>query len=287
MNFSKFISENNLHKKVPAVVLGSAPSVLLANKILRGKILIAVGDLPWRAPELGPYDYWITANTTFPIPWEEKHAKIIKEINIPTLISCVSQFETTMTKISDVEKSVKLNQILSLPNIIPYDSVHSAKGKDTIGGPVDCLFNINLDVGLSIQELLLRKNLSFANSYSSGHTVAIHGFALAVLLNANPIYLSGIEIPQTMNNYKYINNFKRLDYLNESWDQYVKRMLKNYAPSIGKRFDSDFSNETYGRIIEDFSLVTSMAKSLGIEIFNLSPSSLLARVKGIDTIEKV
>jgi hypothetical protein len=287
MNLTKLISDNNLNKKIPAAVLGSAPSVSLVDKVPGNKIKIAVGDLPWRAPELGPYDFWVTANNLFPIPWEEKHAKIIKEINIPTLISCVSQSEINMTNISDQDKCIKMNRIFDYPKIVPYDSVHSTRDSDNLNGRYGCLFNDYLNVGPSIQELLLSKNQSFANSYSSGHTVAIHGFALAVLLNANPIYLTGIEIPQTMNIYKYINNFKKFDYVDESWDQYLKRMIKNYIPRIGKRFMSDFSNETYGKILEDFSIVTSIANDLGINVINLSSSSSLTKIKGIHTIDKI
>ena len=287
VNLSEFISHNNLHRKTAAVVMGSAPSVSFASKISEEKIMIAVGDLPWRAPELGPYDFWITANNIFPIPWDDKHAKIIKKINIPTLVSCVAQSEVNMQTLNYPEKCIKINQVFNLPNVIPYDSVHQTTDLNEAKEIDSCLFNSKLNSGQSIQELLLKYNHSAKTTYSSGHTVAIHGFALAVLLNANPIYLSGIEIPQTMNKYRYINNLKRLNYSNETWMEYLKRMIKNYIARVGEGFSTDFSNMTYEKILEDFSIVTSIASDLGIDVINLSSSSSLTKIKGIHTIEKI
>jgi hypothetical protein len=287
VNLSDFISHNNLHKKTAAVVMGSAPSVSLASKISEEKVMIAVGDLPWRAPELGPYDFWITANNIFPIPWDDQHAHIIKKINIPTLVSCVAQSEVNMKNLNYQEKCKKINQVFNLPNVIPYDSVHQTTDLNEAKVIDSCLFNSNLNSGLSIQELLLKYSQSAKTTYSSGHTVAIHGFALAVLLNANPIYLSGIEIPRTMNKYRYINNLKRLNYSNETWMEYMKRMIKNYIARIGEGFSTDFSNMTYEKILEDFSIVTSIAIDLGIDVINLSSSSSLTKIKGIHTIEKI
>jgi hypothetical protein len=287
MNLAQLVSSHGYNFSTPGVVMGSAPSVKLSKNLLGKKVLIGLGDLPWRAPKIGPFDFWVTANNIFPIPWNKNHARIIKQIGIPTLISCVSQTELNFVKASIEEKDISVQNLASLSNVIPYDSVHLNPFLPTSENGQICYFGDKLKVGPSMQELVFNLKNENKMTYSSGHTVAIHGFALAVLLKLNPIYLCGIEIPITMNNYKYINNLKRLNYSNESLDEYLKRMAKNYFDGIGKKFKTDFSDQTYNKIINDFSIVASIARELGINVINLSPKSSLSYVEGITTIEKI
>lgn len=287
MNLSELVINSNLNFHKHGIVMGSAPSVQLARKIIGKGVLIGVGDLPWRAPDLGPFDFWVTANNIFPIPWKKEHAAIIKKINIPTLISCVSESEQGLLGMTLIQKKDILVKTLDLDNVIPYDSVHIGPLISEVDDPNFCLFNQILNSGKSIQDLLIDSELSKDSTYSTGHTVAIHGFALAVLLNANPIYLCGIEIPKTMHAYRYINNFKRLTYSNESISQYSKRMLKNYIHPIGGNFDTDFANLTHQKIMTDFSIVANLAKLKGINVINLSTTSSLVDIEGIHTVEKV
>lgn len=279
MNLVDLIANENFNFSQPSLVMGSAPSVKNAKKISNSITKIAVGDLPWRAPEIGKFSYWVTANNIFPIPWNENHYNIIRKVNIPTLISCVALSESSYVKSINRDKLKMLEKMMSLPNIIPYDSVHSAFNSSR------CSFKEDLKVGPSIQDLIATLNLFNSTSYSSGHTVAIHGFALAVLLRSNPIYLCGIEIPQTMNKYKYINNLKRLNYSDETYSQYTKRLLKNYSSYIGRKFNTDFAYKTFDKIIEDFTNLSKIANTLGIEVINLSPKSSLTKVRGIITVE--
>ena len=51
----------------PALNVGSAPS----TKIIKKKFFwrgIGLGDAPWRAREVGPFKYWIAANSVYPLP---------------------------------------------------------------------------------------------------------------------------------------------------------------------------------------------------------------------------
>ena len=287
MNLQELLSRKTYSYALPGIVLGSAPSVKFARKIQQNKIQIALGDLPWRAPKLGPFDFWVTANNIFPLPWNPKHAQIIKELNLPTLISCVALSNLHFMELHEEDKFLKRNGMLNLSNVIPYDSVHSSTSLSPIKNLNSCPFPPEFDVGPSIQNLILKLNKYSNSTYSTGHTVAIHGFALAILLQLNPIYLCGIEIPRSMNKYKYINNLKKLNYSDETIDQYCKRMIKNYIGGVGKKFGTDFSNDTFYKIIEDFTILTDLAKNLGIEVINLSANSSLANIKGITTIEKI
>ena len=55
----------NRREEIPGIVMGTAPSL----KRLKGKVFdgirIGVGDAPWRAPELGPFDYWVCSNSCY------------------------------------------------------------------------------------------------------------------------------------------------------------------------------------------------------------------------------
>ena len=49
--------------RTPALILGSAPTVKTVTGFNFTGIRIGVGDMPVRARKLGPYDYWVCANT--------------------------------------------------------------------------------------------------------------------------------------------------------------------------------------------------------------------------------
>jgi hypothetical protein len=140
-----------------------------------------------------------------------------------------------------------------------------------------------LDFGLPIQEQvnqLIGKN---GPAYSQGSGVAIHGFALAIILRLNPIFIAGVEIPRTEGEYLSYRNYLRR---NEAWRSKAKRLLRLvFLKNLDK--PTDFSGEVYEIILEDFKNLAEIASSLGITVHSLSSTSPLNQIPNISFSEKV
>jgi hypothetical protein len=114
-------------------------------------------------------------------------------------------------------------------------------------------------------------------AYSTGSTVALHGFALAVLLNANPIYISGVELPTSNRDYTYINKYKKYPYENSL--EWLHRFTNQSLPNWQKK-DTDFGQKNYIGILDDFEKIAKIANSLQIEVLSTSSTSPLNLLPG-------
>jgi hypothetical protein len=73
------LAKRNIDYSKPGLVLGSAPTVRRVRSMKFDGVRIGVGDMPWRAPEFGPYDYWVTANQHFELSSLETYS--IKQLS--------------------------------------------------------------------------------------------------------------------------------------------------------------------------------------------------------------
>jgi hypothetical protein len=273
-NLEKLISCQDFHESKPALVIGSAPSIKLIKKFKFNGIRIGIGDMPWRAPELGLYDYWVTANSEFPKPWVDRHFKILRDSRAHVLISSVSVADESL-KFEDIapELSVKLN----VDWITVFDQRHFGFGHALTENLNCCKFSNFYGVSPAIQELLSKKSLNFNTYYSEGGTVALHGYALAVLLKCNPIFIAGVDLPILARDYKAYKNYKRLG---ESFKNKIRRLINEFhleADAV-----SAFGNENNLQILEDFKIIESIASEFGIKTYVLSPKSELNKLAGFD-----
>ncbi len=273
MNLQEFIDSSNFSGGVSGIVMGSAPSIGILKSLKFSGVRIGVGDMPWRAPELGPYDFWVTANTEYPLPWKKRDQKDIERANCKFLLSSAS-VAAKGTNIYDVAQRLRE---LSLSKSYIYFSQRHFFGRDCSPSGKCCHIAKEIDFGKSIQEIVNELIGESGPAYSEGSGVAIHGFALAIILKLNPIYILGVEIPRTEAEYLSFKNWKRR---NESLVMKFKRRARLLFPKYFNR-DSDFGGDTYPVIINDFSNLTKLANSMGIEVISLSPSSPLNHIQGI------
>ena len=276
-SLQKFVKDNSLDFQTPAMILGSAPSVEIVKNFEFTGVRIGVGDMPVRGKRLGFYDYWVTANTYYPLPWNKKHAKDIERSRSITMIASMSAVNasTDTTIIFN-----QLREIAESSNYVLYDQRHfSDNACDE--RDVCCAISDSLIEGPSIQELLGLMVHEISPAYSEGSTVALHGYALAVLLKSSPIYIAGVELPVDNKNYKAYRNFFRP---RENLFMKTKRIYRDFLPSYRKG-SSDFGVAGQALILDDFKQIAAIASRIGIKTYSLSPTSPLNSIEEIEFLK--
>lgn len=268
--------QENLHLARPALVMGSSPTVKVVSNFPFSGIRIGVGDMPVRAPELGPYDYWVCANTYYPLPWNKKHRQAIEKSGARTLIASMSPLHSTD---SESAKFDALQEFIESDHNILYEQRHFHKSTCN-PQEICCAISERFNLGKPIQELLGQLVSSNDPAYSEGATVALHGYALAVLLGANPIYISGVDLPSTTKKYVAYRNWFRPS---EKLVDKPIRIIRDFI-SFG-RTASDFGNAGISNILADFEKISEIATKRGIQTFCLSATSPLVNVQGIDYLK--
>lgn len=257
----------------PALILGSSPTVKVIKRFAFDGIRIGLGDMPVRAKEFGPYDFWVCANTYYPLPWDKRHRKDIENSGARTLIASMSAIHS---KDSDELKLNALKEIFKSNSDVLYEQRHFDQ---FLCNPQDicCDVSARFRLGKPIQELLGQLVQSSKPTYSEGATVALHGYALAVLLRANPIYIAGVDLPTTTKNYRSYRHWFRP---HESSLRKIIRLFRDWRDS-DKRL-SDFGSAGLDNILRDFQLISELAHSLNISTFSLSEKSPLNGLKHIN-----
>ena len=260
------LMQGSLHQNRPALVMGSSPTVKVVSNFPFDGIRIGVGDMPVRAPEFGPYDYWVCANSYYPLPWNRKHRKDIDDSGARTLIASMSVLHSNEP---DEIKFEALGEIFKSSSNILYEQRHFHEF------PCDsrklcCEVSAKFKLGKTIQELLGQLIQNPNPTYSEGATVALHGYALAVLLRANPIYIAGVDLPTTTKSHRSYRHWFRP---HESLPRKVVRLFRDWRDS-GKKL-SDFGNAGLDNILMDFRLISEVAHSLNLTTISLSEKSSL------------
>ncbi|CAN1644202.1 hypothetical protein MCERH3_00046 [Candidatus Nanopelagicaceae bacterium] len=268
--------QDSRHQNKPALVMGSSPTVKVVSNFPFDGIRIGVGDMPVRAPEFGPYDYWVCANSYYPLPWNSKHRKDIEDSGARTLIASMSPLHSTDTGPARFHALEEF--FLSDFNVL-YEQRHF---HNTTCNPQEicCEVSERFELGKPIQELLGYLVLSEKPAYSEGATVGLHGYALAVLLGANPIYIAGIDLPTTTKKYRAYKNWFRPG---EGLRRKSLRLIRDFLDS-GKGLN-DFGNAGLHNILNDFRLISELADSIGITTFCLSENSFLNSLENIHYLE--
>jgi hypothetical protein len=258
--------QGSLHQNKPALVMGSSPTVKVVSNFPFDGIRIGVGDMPVRAPEFGPYDYWVCANSYYPLPWNRKHRKDIDDSGARTLIASMSVLHSNEP---DEVKFESLGEIFKSNSNILYEQRHFHE-LPCDSRKLCCEVSAKFKLGTTIQELLGQLIQNPNPAYSEGATVALHGYALAVLLRANPIYIAGVDLPTTTKSHRSYRHWFRP---HESSPRRVVRLFKDWRDS-GKKL-SDFGNAGLDNILMDFRLISEVAHSLNLTTISLSEKSSL------------
>ena len=260
-----------------AVLIGSAPSVRYFDFKNFDGLRIGIGDMPWRAPEFGPYDYWVCANSQYPLPWIKSHAKSIQKSNTKNLILGTVAFAEL--DYSETDKAIKqLKRQNNLPAISIYDQRHHHGQLCT---PLrGCCFAYQIcEIGETIQEMLGNGTENREDRYSGTSSVAFHGLALAIASGSDPIYIAGIDFPTRRRDYRYIHHNKLM--LCKSQPR-ILTALNRKRESLFTRNSIWFDLEEEN--ISDLQVLVKIASNLGISIVNTSPTSLLTKIVGIRSV---
>jgi hypothetical protein len=268
--------EKKSYHNSPALVMGSSPTVKSISRFPFNGIKIGVGDMPVRAPELGPYDYWVCANTYYPLIWDQRHFKDIVNSGATTLIATMS---VQHSKASEREKLNAFSQLNDGESIVLYDQRHFL-GQSCNPPQLCCKIYQEFSLSNSIQELLSQLAGRHEPTYSEGATVAVHGYALAVLLGANPIYIAGVDLPATSKAYRA---YKHWFLPHEGKLRMLLRRTRDFFDN-GEKL-SDFGNAGLDQILLDFKKIAAVARSLNIETYCLSELSPLNNIVGIKYLD--
>ncbi len=251
----------------PGLLIGSAPSVSQLRKFKNVVVRIGVGDLPFRAPEFGPYDFWVASNGYYPLPQKKWHSSHIAKYckNFVFSCSCVQRsknIEEDLLKIIDLQKN---------PNYIFFDERHF--GNSFCSQTQNCCeFSKRFDVLPTIQEITLQRSFLQPHEFATSSTVATYGLSLAVILGLNPIFISGIEIPRNLKNHNWYRQWKT---------PVPIHFLRNYLLRLRKPQKANDFGEGFDETIKAFAQIVDTANSLGTKIYCMSKNSALLTIPGI------
>lgn len=257
------------------VILGSSRGVKGFKRFSEPCYKIGIGDLPLRAPKLGPYDLWVTANTSFPQPFNDHHIQLMLNSNCKNVLLSTIAWNNS-GHVVNKEDLVKL-QANSRIGFYFFDQRHFG-GEPCQPKNNCCLIYYYLDVPITLQELLLQSFLNATKTYGTGHTVAVHALAVALLMRPKRIYLFGVDLPQHSRDYKYYNRCAKID------RSYLGNLKYFYGFLRSRRSlpdSSPFGGEVRKELLDDFQTLFLLASELGIEVFVGGKKSSLLDLEGV------
>lgn len=255
-------------KDKPCLVAGLAPNIKnFPYKRFEG-VYITMGDGPFRLSKYFKADYWINANSIYPIP--EEH---LKSIN--------SQKDTVFLFADSVcYSNRKLYPNFLNDNLeVDWYSFDQRHFQGTPCSPKDhCCQVLDAYPDRKTLQEYIQDEYNEDTHYSSGSTVAVHALALAIYMGCNPIYLHGIEIPLYQDDYKYVED-KRADKVSGTnatlKSDNIFKKIRNVLYKYGVlKMKTDFYHSK-DEIISDFRYLVKLAQKNGIEVKILSTTSTL------------
>lgn len=263
----------------PALVMGASPSLKNFGCAAFKGTKIGVGDVPWRAPELGPFDYWVCANTQFPLPWIRRHASAIKKADARTMVYATVMF-AGMSKKRAEQAIEKIGSSADLPQGLVYDQRH-LDGQFCSPLQACCFSSAKVQVGPPIQERLHNRVPNHPR-YVGAHSVAFHAIALAILLGARPIVVAGVDLPELARDYTYIHNH-RVPPMKTRRGGLRHRLQRHHSWRVSDNRESVFSPYR-NEMLQDLKILAGAAQALGSQIINTSKNSLLREVPAIRSV---
>ena len=275
MEISDFEFFINREKDKPCLVAGNAPTIInFPFDKFRG-IYILGGSGPQLLKKIVSPNYWVTANTVFPVP--QKHIKIINAVK-----DCVFIFSDTA--------------IYSNPeNVYDYDFL-----KDNIKGswfafdhchfkhkkcepPKNCCKLVDLYPNRITFQEFAERQFGVKNMWHGSGTAVIFSLIFAILMGCSPIYLQGVELPLYLKDYHYYNKLHNLYPLNIR--QTFKVVISQIEQLIfGKSRHSAFYY-SIDQTLASLENLVNLCHKIGIEIYNLSPTSTINQVKSLPYLD--
>ena len=269
-NFEYFYDK---HLNEKCLVLGAGPSANDIDLENFDGIIISMGDMPIRLNARCKVNYWVIANSVYPLP--DKDYEEINKIIGSTII--FSNSVAPNLNYNVIEQNLKLDWF-------EYDQRHF-KGRPcnnqidnrfSLEEPLDCCKSIG---ETTIQEFV-QKKYNMDSHYSTGSTVAIHALALAIILGCKTIYISGVDIPIQAKSYTYANQKSVLEALKNERGKYIPSkyfVLKFLSSLFNLKSKSVFYNDI-PEILNDFQYLNNLCNKSKIKLFNLSKYSTLNKI---------
>lgn len=265
-----------LEFKKSVLIMGSAPSLKTIKKYKSlAEIKIGIGDVPWRAANLGPFDYWITANTVYPLPWNKKHLEHLLRSRANILLSSVS-----VNSLNNLDSTFAMLKELRVNTPLTFYDQRHFRGTPCKQTSSCCSFSKMFVTDPSIQELLSGLQGKSSPAYSEGDSVFLHALALAVILQSKHIYIIGVEIPLVYRNYKYYRDLKSPF---ESYFEKFKRIVKRFIPKYRNQIPATSHDQV--RFFHDVQKIIDIAVYFNIKVYSLSRTSALNFINGINIKE--
>ena len=271
MNENDFRHLLNKEHGKKCLILGGAPSINDIDIENFDGVLISMGDIPIRIKKKRHVDYWMVANSIFPLP--DKHYEILNEYDQTTFIFASSVSNSYLsTDYQKVDQHLKISWF-------EYDQRHfngldcnkQIDGRFDLDKPLNCCQHKK---GITIQEYL--QNIYKLDShYSTASTAAIHSLALAIILGCNEIYIAGVELPiyfKENTHYGTETTIKLIKhYFLEILRGYRTYSLNHLLSSIFKSNKKSIFYSNLPDILQDFEYLNSLCNSNGIKLVHPTP----------------
>jgi len=267
------------HTDKKCLILGGAPSIKSIDYKNFDGIIISMGDIPIRLQNECYIDYWINANSEFPVP--DTDFEMINQVKHNTLLFAHSVVRPQNYSI--IGKELKNNWF-------EYDQRHF--GGQPCNKQIDSRFHLKESleccnhIGKTTIQEFLQKKYKTLGHYSTASTVAIHALSLAIILGCKEIYVGGVDIPTDDKDYTYFGVNSLIDNLKNEKGEWriskyaVKRFLTALFNMQSKSaFYSDISD-----ILKDFEYLNNLCKIHNIALFNVSEVSNLRKIQGFKYI---
>ena len=279
-------------------IFGSAPSALLGIPHLsKDSVTIGIGDAPIRLRKHLHTDYWVSANDDFPVPFVQQHAQYINTLTRKLFVFSDSVLYSRKWMIRDT-----LDEYLTC-DWATFDQRHFHSSPCLTNSNCCRLLSTRRVPELTIQELTARC-FSASTIYSTGHTVAIHAFAFALLMRPKSIYIHGVDLNSSRSQYNYHpsrladsvtiptvlqwdyklqSGFKSIDVLRAlilaSLPQFAR--IKPFKSPTSYLCTQFFSDQALQANTEDLEYLASLAVKSDISVYTSNRQSLLAQIPGI------
>jgi len=258
----------NKDKGKECLILGGAPSICNIDYKNFDGVIISMGDIPIRLQGECDIDYWINANSEFPIP--DTDYKIINKFKNTTLLFAHSVLRKL--DYDTIKDELKITWF-------EYDQRHF--GGRPCNKQIDYRFDLDEKLeccdhigGVTIQEFLQEK-YNTVGHYSTASTVAIHALSLAVILGCKTIYIGGVEIPLYQKNYNYYGENSIVNTLKNSG---IKTTIRSIFATMFDLKNKSIFYPDVPEILRDFEYLNNLCERNNINLYNLSKTSSLKKI---------
>jgi len=273
LKIKKFDYFYNRDKEKKCLILGGAPSIHSIDYKNFNGIIISMGDVPIRLQDQCNVDYWINANSEFPIP--DVDYEVINKFKNTIIL-----FAHTVLRKLDY-KVIKNNLKVTW---FEYDQRHF--GSRPCNNQIDSRFYLNEKqeccnyIGSTTIQEFLQEKYNTTGHYSTASTVAIHALSLAIILGCKTIYIGGVDIPINQKDYNYYGNNSLVSALRDAEGRIKisKYRIKQFFTTVFNLKIKSVFYPDIPEILKDFEYLNNLCRCNNIDLYNLSKISSLRKI---------